>query len=208
MRCKSERTKQTKGPYIWYPAPEYHEQHRQWLELVKWLRENFPQQEAEEWAEFFHYSNDLNSNAVLYKIIKKDAAPMVRLLFQKDPEIFLRSEKHEISNELYYQQILETGILQEDEGSFPFTEKEVHLNATALFALTGAVDCLAALLELGADPDGFEGPQSWNTLSLPCTSIAQPVTPLDCALFAGWEECQMVLEMYGAKTTGEILNGG
>ena len=209
---------QTQAPHIWYPSPVCHEQHRQWTELASWLKENLPEPSASDWAQFFHYNKAYSrrtpvSDAEFFaRLMQEDAAPLVRLLFPADPKRFLHSKEIRLSLELV-DSILST--LQETtteswqqeavRASLHSSSEIAYLNATALSALCGATCCLEALLELGADPNGMDCPASWNTLNLTFTHNCQPVTPLDCAILAGRENCRLLLEMYGGQTSAEIL---
>lgn len=79
------------------------------------------------------------------------------------------------------------------------------------FALTGAADSLETLLELGADPNGLESPESWSYLTPSWTPSDQgiiiPVSPMDCALLAGQEDCQQVLEAFCGAPLRELIQG-
>jgi hypothetical protein len=62
----------------------------------------------------------------------------------------------------------------------------------------------AKLLEYGADPDGLESADSWSYIKLGNGDIL-PVSPMDCALLGGNEDCQLLLELYGGVTLHEHL---
>ena len=67
-----------------------------------------------------------------------------------------------------------------------------------------ACRCPCALLDLGADPNGLDTPESWSYIKLLNGKIL-PVSPMDCALLSGQEDCQQALELFGGVSLHENL---
>lgn len=191
--------------HIWYPTEHGGETLKQLEERVTkdWLRENLSPQAQKDWlrnASWYHPA--MTPVEALCKICKHDSGELVELLYPRAPDLFRKARTYTLSSTLF------SSIY---EG--PFTEEILQqcvqsrtgcLDAACLFALTGAAACLEQLLDYGSDPDGLEVPASWSYIELLNGQIL-PVSPMDCALLSGSEDCQMVLELYGGRTIHEHL---
>lgn len=190
--------------FAWYPWGRGYENQED-LErrnIRQWLNDNLPPQEACGWIGYLRNNWRPRTSDFLSLVSTCHTIELVQLLYPRFPHLFLASHMYSLSPMLF------TDLCQP-----PFTSEVLRncalsrmarFNAACLFALTGSVACLEALLEQGADPDGMDGPESWSYIQL-LNGLILPVTPMDCALLSGNEDCQQVLEMYGGASLHENL---
>lgn len=185
--------------FAWYPTEKGFESQQDMERRItfRWLEDNLSTQDADSWIDLLKYNAHSNPSRLLSHLCSRNSAPMVHLLYPRSPNLFLNSYMYTLSPMLF-----------SDFCQPPFTQKVLqdclcartaHLNAACLCALSGAVSCLEALLDLGADPDGMDGPESWSYIELLNDQIL-PVSPMDCALLSGEEDCQQVLELFGGSS--------
>lgn len=192
--------------HIWYPAPYHSDDQFQCSKWEPWLYTFFPAEDAKAWYSFLQQGS-LIGNQLLLKIAEEDAVPFIHALFPHMPELFLNTRP---TSEIFlptlnlYEYVISSGDLSECSHLYP----EQRMNMTCLCALTGAIDCLYALLEMGADPNGMDNPDCWNTFRLELTENCHPVTPMDLAILTNEIACQHLLENYGGKTTYELVGDG
>lgn len=194
--------------YGWYStASGYETQFQRERRITKdWIRTHLPTHAQPIWLSLMDsYSPNQTQKEALLRISQNDLSELVALLYPRFPGMFHTALQHSLSPTLF-PSIWEQPMPYSEE----LLTKCCHartacLDASCLFALTGAVSCLEALLEHGADPDGLETPGSWSYIELPHNRIL-PVTPMDCALLSDNEDCQMVLELYGGKPLHEHLD--
>lgn len=171
-----------------------------------WIRTHLPAHAQPVWLSLMDsYSPNQTRKEALLRINQNDLSELVTLLYPRFPEMFHTALRHTLSPTLF-PNIWEQPLPYSEELLIQCCHsRTAYLDAACLFALTGAVACLEALLEHGADPDGLERPDSWSYIELPNSRIL-PVTPMDCALLGDNEDCQLVLEMYGGKSLHEHLD--
>ena len=202
---KKERPTEAIPRFAWYPCENGWETQKD-LEarLIKqWLNENLSSQEYSAWRRELLNNESIKPEQLLNAISSHHTPELVELLFPRKPQLFLTARQFTLSHLLLADACHPTfspEILQQCLYSHT-----AHLSATCLFALTGAMACLESMLEQGADPDGLDSPASWSYFELGNDRIL-PVTPMDCALLADQEDCQLVLEMFGGKTLAECIS--
>ena len=169
----------------------------EWRVTRRWLEENLPEVEAKNLLTLLDGRKPPTAEELLAHIAEHDAVPLVDLLYPRFPQLFLKSRKYSINAIRFSNLCLP-----------PFTPEVLQscllarigqLSAACLFALTGAVGALEALLEYGVDPHGLDMPESWSYLDLPNGRIL-PVAPLDCALLTDDENCLLTLSMFGGES--------
>lgn len=192
--------------YGWYPNGDRGEQQAQRELRVtrEWVRQNLPEQAQTLWQNALRRHHTTTVTETMNRICKFDSAEMVELLYPRYPQLFHTARKYTLSPELFPCVWDQPLPYSEEVLTQCCHSRRAHLDAACLFALTGAAACLEAMLDHGADPDGLETPESWSYIELPHHQIL-PVTPMDCALLADNEHCQMVLELYGGKSLHEHL---
>ena len=174
----------------------------EWRVTSRWLEENLPQACFRNFTDLLQRGRELHPAELLSQISSVHASPMVELLYPRSPGLFLESRTYSLSPTLF------TDFVQP-----PFTQeilqgctysRTARLSAACLFALTGSLTCLETLLDLGADPNGLDTEKSWSYIELLGGKIL-PVSPMDCALLSGQEECQQALELFGGASLHENL---
>ena len=174
----------------------------EWRVTRRWLEENLPQMYIQNVDDLLRQGRELRPGELLSEISSVHASPMVELLYPRSPSLFLNSQPYSLTPTLikgFVQPPFTQDVLQECTYS-----QDARLSAACLFALTGSPTCLEALLDLGADPNGLDTPESWSYIKLLNGKIL-PVSPMDCALLSGQEDCQLVLEMFGGVSLHENL---
>ena len=209
MLCKvfddSDSNVTASNLFAWYPREGGFESQDGFERqaIHQWLDDNLSFSEANDWKFFLQRHIDHSPSFFLSHIVTTHAVELVHLLYPHYPGLFLASREYTVSPSTF------TDFCQP-----PFTpellrscllSRRLHLNAACFFALSGTAVCLEALLDLGADPDGLDTPESWSYIDLPDSRIL-PVSPMDCALLSGEETCQMVLELYGGTSLHEHLS--
>ena len=174
----------------------------EWRVTLRWLEENLPQMYIRNFDDLLRRGRELRPGELLSEISSVHASPMVELLDPRSPSLFLNSQLYSLTPTLFkgfVQPPFTQEVLQECTYS-----KDARLSAACLFALTGSLTCLEALLDLGADPNGLDTPESWSYIKLLNGKIL-PVSPMDCALLSGQEDCQQALELFGGVSLHENL---
>ena len=169
----------------------------EWRVTLRWLEENLPQMYIRNFDDLLRRGRELRPGELLSEISSVHASPMVELLYPRSPSLFLNSQLYSLTPTLikgFVQPPFTQEVLQECTYS-----KDARLSAACLFALTGSLTCLEALLDLGADPNGLDTPESWSYINLPNGHIL-PVAPLDCALLTDDENCLLTLSMFGGES--------
>lgn len=193
------------GPYAWFPLPKggetWEDQGRE--SAWQWLEQTFSPEDCVRWKELLGRGWRVTPEEMLRFISHHNSGAMVSLLYSRCPNLFLKGMTYRLSPELF-----------PDWVEPPFSQKDLQLwastragclNAACLFALCGADDALHALLERGADPDGLDNPEGWSYLTLPDGKKGIPLCPMDCAILSKNENCQMVLELFGARSLQDHL---
>ena len=93
-----------------------------------------------------------------------------------------------------------------------FRQTQNGCGTLSLCAFYGSLGTLWTLLELGADPDGLDclgehGRFIDNRTDAGFRTIHYFATPLDYAEQEEQEDCRLVLEFYGGRTSRELLGG-
>lgn len=186
--------------FVWYPNGERGESQQERDKRVtrQWWMENVGE---EMWEDYESLLNDFalpSRGEFLGKLCGWDAAPLVELLYPRDEGLFLKGQPYTIDR-TWFQERLEKWFGLSGDNIMHW-----RLNAACLFAFSGASSCLETLLEQGADPNGLDCPEGLSGLVL-WTGQLVPVTPLDCAMLARREDCQMVLELFGGESCSDLL---
>lgn len=191
--------------YGWYPTGQGGEtvQDRELRIAGDWFCKNLPASDWPMWKRF-QQGLPIGRAEALSGICQYDCPQLVELLYPRFPDLFCSARRYTLTPELI-SRFWEEGPYSEEVLMQCCRARAAHLDATCLCALTGAVDCLEMLLQYGADPDGLENSGSWSYIELPGDRIL-PVTPMDCALLTGNEDCRLVLEMYGGKALHQHLD--
>lgn len=174
----------------------------EWRLTRHWLEENLPQAYIRNFTGLLGRDREMRPAELLNQISSLQAAPVVELLYPRSPGLFLDSRTYSLSSTLFtdfVQPPFTRELLQDCSFS-----RTARLSAACLFALTGSLTCLETLLDLGADPNGLDTEASWSYIELIRGEIL-PVSPLDCALLSGQEDCRQALELFGGVSLHENL---
>ena len=174
----------------------------EWRVTRRWLEENLPQEYIRNFDDLLRRGRELRPGELLSQISSVHASPMVELLYPRSPSLFLNSQPYSLTPTLikgFVQPPFTQEVLQECTYS-----QDARLSAACLFSLTGSPTCLEALLDLGVDPSGLDTPESWSYIKLLNGKIL-PVSPMDCALLSGQEDCHQALELFGGVSLHENL---
>lgn len=193
--------------YCWYPTANGGETMRQREETAtrSWLQENLSPAAQLEWLrKTANRHPGIRREEVIRTICKHDSAELVELLYPRDPDLFRKARQYTLSSTLFPCVWDRQVPYSEEVLTQCVHARTAQLDAACLCALVGATGCLEKLLEQGADPDGLDIPDSWSYIELSNRQIV-PVSPMDCALLGGNEDCQMVLDMFGGKSLHEHL---
>ena len=185
--------------FAWYKGEGRGETQKEMESRItrSWLEENLPKEEVKKLLTLLDGRKSPTAEELLAHIAEHDAVPLVDLLYPRFPQLFLKSRKYSFyairfSNLCmppFPPEVLQSCLLAQNG----------QLSAACLFALTGAVGALEALLEYGVDPHGLDTPESWSYINLPNGHIL-PVAPLDCALLTDDENCLLTLSMFGGES--------
>ena len=185
--------------FAWYKGEGRGETQKEMESRIthSWLEENLPKEEVKKLLTLLDGRKSPTAEELLAHIAEHDAAPLVDLLYPRFPQLFLESRKYSI-NAIRFSDICQPPFTPEVLQSC-LHARGSYLSAACLFALTGAVGALEALLEYGVDPHGLDTPESWSYINLPNGHIL-PVAPLDCALLTDDENCLLTLSMFGGES--------
>jgi len=191
--------------YGWYPSDSGGETQNQRESRITrdWLREALPESAQWDWLRRLRGGTfPTRETALLCQIGKHDTPELIDLLYPKLPQLFHTARQYSLPFTLLANLCdapFSPEVLQQLVN--PYT---AQLDALCFFAFTGSLCCLEALLEHGADPNGLEISESWSYLELSNNRIL-PVSPMDCALLAGNEDCQFALELFGGRSLHDNL---
>lgn len=204
--------------WSWQPQDPFGEGH---AALRQYLEETMGPERGSRWLKELDELLDrcaLNRedvNLLVRGICREDAPELVELLYPIAAELFLTPwEQDDGQGRRFRPDSPPEERSRLAGGRLPPLKRlsrwGARLNALALCALMGRAGCLEALLELGADPNGLDMGEEWNLLAFTDDPLAapMPVTPLDCALAAGEEDCALLLELYGGQTARELCGLG